>query len=130
MNEKKLNRAIFCLYGVASTQGALGLYTVLTTLRVRDSIASASVQDSAALLSGFGWGEALTLALWPVAVLAACLFAAQNLRLKKSWAWIASLSIFIFCSLSLCLPFAVLGLLSLVDLEVRHYFIKDLDIQI
>lgn len=114
MNEKKLDRAIKCLYAVAAIKVATATY-----------FASGLVS----------WNDFSLNAITSTVVLAAAIavFAivtAKNLRDHKLWAWISGISLFVFCAASFALPACVLGFLSLLDAEVRAPFIKELDVKL
>lgn len=52
-------------------------------------------------------------------------------EMKRSpWGWAAALSALGLSTMSWALPFAVIGLLTLLDREVRDYFISELDISL
>lgn len=114
MNEKKLDRAIKCLYAVAAIKVATAIYVV-----------SGLVSWNDFSLNGITSTVFLAAA---IAVLA--IVTAKNLLEQKLWAWISGISLFVFCAASLALPACILGFLSLLDAEVRAPFIKELDIKL
>ncbi|AZZ36903.1 hypothetical protein CIK05_08905 [Bdellovibrio sp. qaytius] len=126
MNEKKLDRAVKCLYAVAAIKTATTIYALLTLSSLSRSLKDLSLDlstsvDFSIIASTLFFG--LGMAILSVVT-------AQNLREQKTWAWIAAISIFLFSIPSFALPAAVLGALTLFDVEVRAQFIKELDIKL
>lgn len=122
MNEKKLERAAKCLYAVSAIQAASSVYGFLTLQAYKDFASGITSGLSLSVLSGSMFFSAT--------IVVASLITAKKLREQKSWAWIAANSLFLFTLPSFALPASVLGILSLMDIEVRTFFINDLDIKL
>ncbi|MFN3697336.1 MAG: hypothetical protein ACK4VO_07840 [Pseudobdellovibrio sp.] len=116
MNSKKLDRAVLCLYAMCGLKVATALYTALTI--------------SSLNLSTFASDFMSVTSASVVLALAVCIFTifvTQALKKQQVWGWIAGLSLFLFTLPSFALPASVIGILSLLDIEVRTEYLKQLD---
>jgi hypothetical protein len=63
-------------------------------------------------------------------IVVAIYFVILDLRKGKGWAWVGGLIVFLISAPSFALPFAIFGMICLLDERVRTDFIAQLDIAI
>lgn len=121
MNEIKLKRAIASLYVMIALKIVTSVYSLSLVMKVADINNLMAGEYS---FSVFG-GIFLTLITSIISVITA-----GALKEQKLWAWLSAISLFIISLASLAFPASIIGLLSLLDEEVRTKFVKELDIKI
>lgn len=122
--EAKLNRAIYCLYAAAAVQVVSLVFSALSTFEM-NSLGSPGAVFAAGPTAFLHFSL-----LWPLAVLGTIAFVTRALKTENEWAWVGALSVFVFTLPSYSLMFSVVGLLSLLDRDVRGVFLTKLDIKI
>lgn len=131
MKEKKLNTAIKCLLATALVQILSVAYSVTMVLKTRGEVAKLIEKDPATMISSvempavFGPSVVMT-----SLILVAIYFVILDLRKGKGWAWVGALILFLISTPSFALPFAIFGMICLLDERVRNDFIAQLDIAI
>lgn len=125
MNTEKLKRAIYCLYALCGIKIAVSLYLLI-------SFSDFKLLNGS---KGFGLGDTLSYISFgdifiSVAFCVFTFFIVEALKQEKLWGWIAALTVFTIGFPSLAFPASLLGILSLVDKEVRNTFITQLDIKL
>ncbi|MCM2352231.1 MAG: hypothetical protein NDI63_01350 [Pseudobdellovibrio sp.] len=118
MNSQKLNRVNLCLYAMCGIRLAAALYTIAT-------MSSLSFNSLTSDLTGVLAG-ALFLS---VGISIFTVFIIDGLKKQKLWAWVSALSVLLFSLPSFAFPAAIIGILSLLDVEVRTPFLKELDLK-
>lgn len=69
------------------------------------------------------------LSLYSVLIIGLCVYSFKEIN-RTPWGWVMALAAFSLSFTSWALPFAVIGLLVLLDKEVRSVFLKSLDISL
>lgn len=118
MNLEKLNRVNLCLYATSAIKIASALYIIVTM----SSLTPQGLMDNFSGLISGAFIVAIALSVFTV-------FIVDGLKKQKLWAWVSALSIFLLALPSFALPAAVIGILSLLDVEVRTSFLKELDLK-
>ena len=126
MNAVKLNRGVKALQAVGVIYAVINGYALVSAL-----ISIAGMRGG--LNAGLPTGIVAPMIPGLVAtamILFGSFFAAKELRSGNAWAWVAAISIFVLTLPSYCLPASVIGLLSLLDREVREPLVAQLDIKL
>ena len=118
MNVQKLNRSIVCLYSLSAIKLATAVYFLLNSYSIGELSSIMGQQFQFTFYSG------IVLAVF-FSVFS--FFIAEGLKTEKLWAWISALSLCLMALPSFALPAALIGLLTLLDLEVRGPFVKQFD---
>jgi hypothetical protein len=114
--DKKIKNALFCLYGVGLVQIALVIYQFIIGLKILFLGVDAGISG----LLGFSSG-------YSVIILVALYFVIKDLGQNKPWAW--AVLLFFFSSFSFSLPFCVVGIINLLDEELRSENLAKLKIK-
>jgi hypothetical protein len=122
MNQQKLKRVIYCLYVICGIKAITVVYYFSKMIDVAKF-------DQALMMQVAGPSMFAGL-LWPIGGAILTYFVARDLKLEKSWAWIGGLTLSVISIPSFALPAAVLALVTLLDVEIRTPFIKELDIKL
>ncbi|MFS4459475.1 hypothetical protein [Bdellovibrio sp. HCB2-146] len=130
MKELKLNRAIKCLYVVALVQVLTTAYSAFISVRALREI------ENMGPVPGFDsskytlWSALGTGSIWALIVIVGAYYVTQDLKKGKWWAWVGALSISLLTAPSWSFPASVIGIISLLDEEVRGEFLAQLDVKI
>ena len=82
-------------------------------------------------LAQLDFGQPINISMMmPVLFAVGTYFVADGLRQSKGWAWLGGISILLFSITGFSFPFAIVGLISFLDKDVRMDFIKDLEFNI
>ncbi len=131
MKELKINRAIKCLYVVALVQLLSSAYIAYLSFGLmRASVEAARNMGPEYAAHDFGIGFFGPGAIWSVLIVVAVYFVTQDLKKDKWWAWAGGLAVLLMSAPSWALPASVIGIISLLDEDVRVGFLEQMDIKI
>jgi len=121
--ERKIINAVYALYG-----GALA--TLLSA--VTNYLQFQQLHGGMELEPNLGLSPAwiLSFATFPILIVGATYFIAQDLKAKKKWSWIMALSLLTINFSGVAILFSIYGAIQLCDREVREYFLKQMDISL
>lgn len=122
--DTKIQRAIYCLYGVIA---ATFLETVQTVSIIYNAMSDPEIRALTGYSGYTGIGPAV---FWSALLIVSAYLIIPHLKAKSKEAWISALVVFLVSVTSYAFPFSLLGLLFLLDRDVRTHFIKELDIKI
>lgn len=123
MKEKKMKIGISCLVGAAAVQ--LLSYAVDLFRLTRWSMGSDANSWLEAPMSAHAASGA-----FPALIVIGIFFTIKGLREDREWAWVTALALLLLCSAGWALPLSIVGLLHLLDAEVRREYIARLGIAI
>lgn len=126
MKEQKLKRGILCLYAVILVQVLMGVYTLWTAIGAYISVNRILSENPELNLPSFGFGAISGSVIWSVFVIVLTYYVIQDLKKQKVWAWVGALVVLLLSAPSFALPASIIGLISLLDEEVRSEFILEL----
>ncbi|WP_295902652.1 hypothetical protein [uncultured Bdellovibrio sp.] len=126
MKEQKLKRGILCLYAVILVQVGMGVYTLWATVNAYISVNKILSENPELNLPSFGYGAISGSIICSVLMIVLTYYVIKDLKQKKTWAWVGALVVLLFSAPSFALPASIIGLISLLDEEVRNDFIADL----
>lgn len=119
--EKKIQNAIYALYGGALASFAMAIHSYLEIEKIRSSFVN-DPSFTAMIPSGF--------TVFPVIILVASFFVAKELKAKTKWSWVSALAVLTVNSSGFLILFSIYGAIQLLDREVRNYFMKQMEIDI
>ncbi len=119
MNSVKVERTAKCLQAVALIYVLQALYFNLKLVALGSSFSRMAEGSDA----GFT-GPALISIATATALSVGAFVVSRELKAGKGWAWIAGLSICLFTLPTFCLPASILGLLTLLDRDVREPYLS------
>lgn len=129
MKELKLNRAVKCLYAMALVQVLATAYAAFVSVRAMSEIEKLSRESGIASPYTL-WGLLGTGPIWAIVVIVGAFYITQDLKKGKWWAWIGGLMMLLLTAPSWSFPASVIGIISLLDEEVRGEFLQQLDVKI
>ena len=118
MNQAKVERAAKCLQAVALIYVIQVVYVDLKLLTLSENLSALS----SGMGSGFLGTAAISMAM-AAALAIAAFVVSREIKSGTGWAWIAGVSLCLFTLPSFCLPASLLGLLTLLDKEVREPYL-------
>lgn len=122
--EKKIQRAIYCLYAVVAVEIytiANVIYWQLQMMENSDLMRQAGYQTQSLAFAGL---------LMPAVALIAAVKLIPQLRLKTTIGWVGSLAVFLVAGSGYALPASIFGIICLLDKDVRTHFLAELDIKL
>jgi hypothetical protein len=121
--ERKITNAVYALYGgaLATLFGAVANY-----LQFQQLHGGMELEHNLGLSPAW----VLSFATFPILIVGATYFIAQNLKAKKKWSWIMALSLLTINFSEVAILFSIYGVIQLCDREVREYFLKQMDISL
>lgn len=124
MMESKIKKAIVCLYGAAGAQILWAVYSVYVTMNFNREIRVSDPMGYQAASLSLPSGDLM----WAALTVVAAILVSKELKSGEGWAWIGAICTLIFSSFGFSLPFVIMGLLFLLDREVRTEYLKKLEI--
>ncbi|MNL27387.1 hypothetical protein D3C87_1489760 [compost metagenome] len=76
------------------------------------------------------WSLMGTGPIWAVVVIVGAFYTIQDLKKGRWWAWVGGLSLLLLTAPSWSFPVSVIGIISLLDEEVRGEFLAQIDVKI
>ena len=124
--DKKLNTAKKMLYGVVAAQCAAMVFGFVGLMKINQQMKGAvGVLSDISTFSAFD-----SISFFPAFTIVVAILTLRELQSQNVWGWVASIFVFLIAVPSWSLPFSILGLLSILDVQVRTRFLKQLDINI
>lgn len=68
--------------------------------------------------------------IWTAGMIVLTYFVVKDLKRGKSWAWVGGLCVLLVTTPSFALPASIIGLISLLDEDVRSEFLAKLDVKL
>lgn len=121
--ERKIINAVYALYG-----GAVATLLSAATNYLQFQQLHGGIDLEHHLSLGPAW--LLSFSTFPLLIIGATYFIAQDLKAKKKWSWIMAISLLTINFSGVAILFSIYGAIQLCDREVREYFLRQMDISL
>lgn len=130
MIDQKIKNAVKCLYACAVVQIVMAVYVAFKTFSSVQQLRSAYPSSANEFMRENPYIYFSGVNIFSVGLIVGAVLVAKELREQKVWAWFAAMIIFLFSAASWALPFALIGLLMILDARVREEFTAKIDVSL